>query len=141
MRRVLSIALLLAALGLAPAAALSGDSLYRALGGQSGISALMEDMLIAISDDDRIVEHFLGADIMRLHELLTEQVCELSGGPCTYTGDDMVTVHTGMGITRADFNALVENLQIGFDKHGTPVSAQNRLLAKLAALHGEVVGL
>jgi len=117
------------------------DSLYQALGERDGISALMEEMLYQIGGDDRIADQFLDIDIERLHRTLTEQVCEISGGPCTYSGDDMVKVHTGLAITNADFNALVENLITAMELHEVSVSAQNRLLSLLADMHHEVVGL
>lgn len=117
------------------------DSLYRALGERDGISNLMAEMLYEVAGDERIAEQFAESDIDRVHEMLTEQVCEISGGPCTYSGDDMVTVHTGLNITDADFNALVECLYTAMERLEVPVSAQNRLLALLADMHHEVVGL
>lgn len=125
-----------------PSAASSvDDSLYQALGQQQGISALMETFILEIAEDERIIHHFENTDIERLHRMLTEQICELSGGPCTYSGDDMVTVHTGMKVTGAEFNALVEDLIAAMEQHDIAVSAQNRLLAILAAMHKEVVNL
>ncbi|MCH8502104.1 MAG: group 1 truncated hemoglobin [Aliidiomarina sp.] len=115
------------------------DSLYRALGGEQGIQQLVEDLLFNVADDRRIRHHFVDIDIVRLHEKLSEQICELAGGPCEYTGDDMIKSHTGMGVTRADFNALVEALQLAMDDHQISISAQNRLLALLAPMHGEIV--
>lgn len=117
------------------------DSLYQELGGQAGISQLMETFVLEIASDDRIIHHFEKTDIERLHRLLTEQVCVIAGGPCEYTGEDMVTVHTGMNITRAEFNALVEDLMSAMEQEQVPVTTQNRLLAALAELHPEVVGL
>jgi len=121
-------------------ASANNNSLYEALGEQEGISSLVEQLLFNIADDRRIRHHFAESDLGRVHEKLSEQICELSGGPCTYTGDDMVTSHTDMGVTRADFNALVENLQLAMDDKDLPVATQNRLLALLAPMHHEIVG-
>ncbi|RUO79626.1 group I truncated hemoglobin [Pseudidiomarina taiwanensis] len=126
---------------LLPAPAAAKTELYSALGEEAGISRLMETFLLEIAADERIVEHFIDTDIERLHRLLTEQICELVGGPCVYSGEDMVTVHTGMGISHAEFNALVENLMTAMDAEGIPVGAQNQLLALLAEMHPEVVKL
>lgn len=124
---------------LAPAA--YANSLYQDLGEQEGIALLMEEMLFNISDDRRIRHHFADTDMLHLHQMLTEQVCELAGGPCVYSGEDMVDSHTDMNVSRADFNALVEALQLAMDDNGVSVSAQNRLLALLAAMHPEIVNL
>lgn len=124
---------------LAPAA--QASSLYQDLGEQEGIALIMEEMLFNISDDRRIRHHFAETDLHHLHQMLTEQVCELAGGPCVYSGEDMVESHTGLNISRADFNALVEALQLSMDDNGVSISAQNRLLALLAKMHPEIVNL
>lgn len=115
------------------------DSLYQALGGLQGIEDLMAGLLIEVSEDPRIVELFRQSNIDRLHAKLVLQVCELSGGPCRYDGEPMGPVHAGLNLTEAHFNALVEDLQQAMDQRGLPVRVQNRLLKKLAALHGEVM--
>lgn len=115
------------------------DSLYQALGGREGIEDLMEGLLVEVSEDPRIVDLFRQSNIDRLHAKLVLQVCELSGGPCRYDGEPMGPVHAGLNLTEAHFNALVEDLQVAMDKRQLPIRVQNRLLKKLAALHGEVM--
>ena len=115
------------------------DSLYRALGERPGIHRLVTNTLINIAHDDRIVELFRDAKIDRLRDRLVDQICELSGGPCTYTGDSMLKAHGGMHITDAQFNALVEDLVKAMQKQKIAVGAQNRLLALLAPMHGDIV--
>lgn len=115
-------------------------SLYRALGGKPGIAAIVEDMLINIANDNRIVERFADTDIDRLQRLLNEQFCVLSGGPCTYTGGSMREAHHGKNIGEAQFNALVENLIDALKTNRVPLSARNRLLGVLAPLHNDIVG-
>jgi hemoglobin len=70
---------------------------------------------------------------------LTQQFCALLNGPCTYTGKDMTSAHTGMKITQAAFNALDEDLDTAMDKHNVPISAQNYLTGKLAPMEPAVV--
>jgi hemoglobin len=42
------------------------DSLYQQLGGEPGVTRIVEGMLLRIADDRRIVEHFQDIDIQRL---------------------------------------------------------------------------
>ncbi|MEQ5789299.1 group 1 truncated hemoglobin [Erythrobacter sp. NFXS35] len=67
------------------------------------------------------------------------QIVYLLGAGGDYTGRDMRTAHEGMGVTKADLNALVENLQAAMREAGVPFAAQNRLLAKLAPMSRDVV--
>lgn len=115
------------------------DSLYQSLGGQPGITRIVEGMLLNIADDPRIVAHFREVDIERLRDKLVEQFCVEAGGPCRYTGDSMEESHKGLALTPSDFNALVEDLQLAMEREGVPVTAQNRLLARLAPMRGQVI--
>ena len=115
------------------------DSLYRDLGEQAGITRIVEGMLLNIAADPRIVRHFENIDIVRLRDKLVEQLCVEAGGPCTYTGDSMEESHKGQNLTPSDFNALVENLQDAMTAQGVGIPAQNRLLARLAPMRGQVI--
>ena len=114
-------------------------SLYHELGEQAGITRIVEGMLLNIAADPRIVRHFENIDIVRLRDKLVEQICVEAGGPCTYTGDSMEESHKGQNLTPSDFNALVENLQDAMSAQGVPMSAQNRLLARLAPMRAQVI--
>lgn len=132
-------AVLLAVLLAACASTAPAPTLYQRLGGQAGIDALALDLLERSAADPRIRGDFAEADIVNLHERLVEQLCALSGGPCTYRGRDMRAAHMGLGITEADFNALVENLLDAMRARGLPVATQNELLALLAPMQREIV--
>ena len=115
------------------------DSLYRSLGEQAGITRIVEGMLLNSARNPRIAHYFRDIDIERLRDKLVEQVCVEAGGPCEYTGDSMEESHTGLNIDRGDFNAQVENLIDAMDAEGIPVAAQNRLLARLAPMRGQII--
>lgn len=112
---------------------------YHQLGGEKGIENIVDNFINEISFDPDIVTFFDGTDIERLREKLVEQFCAESGGPCEYTGDSMQDVHTGMNITKAQFNRTVELLQVAMDKAGTPQIAQNRLIRSLAPMRSDII--
>lgn len=114
-------------------------SLYQELGGQPGIEALVELLLVRISDDARIADQFASVDILNLNDKLVQQLCFESGGPCAYTGKNMTEAHAHLDIDAADFNALVEDLMWAMQQRGIPRTAQNRLLKRLAPMRAEIV--
>lgn len=114
-------------------------SLANAFGGREGIQRIADRTVELSEDDPRIAEIFVSHDMVRLKRTLGEQFCYLLDAGCNYTGRDMRTAHSGLGATRSDLNALVENLQQAMREEGVPFSAQNRLLAKLAPMSGDVV--
>ena len=119
----------------------SEPSLYQQLGERKGIAEVVEDLLYLIVEDERINHQFKGMDVARFHRNLTDQLCQLSGGPCTYTGREMRELHADMGITDTQFNALAENLILAMEENGIPTGAQNRLLKRLIPLYPEIRNL
>jgi hemoglobin len=125
----------------APATASADDALYRQLGGQPGLVKLMDDLVQRLLVDPRMQPFFKEVDQARLKAELVTQFCQVSGGPCTRSGKDMKRVHAGFDIDRASFNALVEVLQQAMDAQGIAFGVQNRLLARLAPMHRDIVNV
>ena len=125
------------AFGQAPAA---DDSLYLAWGRTAGIQVVMDDFFTRLQADARTGPHFKDAGRKHLVKQLTDQLCQQAGGPCVYDGPTMAEAHRGMQIGKADFNALVELLQSSMQARGIPFSAQNRMLARLAPMHRDILG-
>jgi hemoglobin len=115
-------------------------SLYERLGGKDAITAVVDDFVGNVAGDRRINGFFAKADIPRLKRNLVDQICSATGGPCVYTGKDMRTAHRGMGITDADFNALVEDLTKSLNKFNVPAKEQGELLGILGPLRAQIVG-
>jgi hemoglobin len=138
-RRLLLIAALAAVKAAAQTQAPADDSLYRAWGGTAGIRAVVEDFVLRLEADARIGHRFKPDGRRHLTTMLTQQLCREAGGPCKYEGEPMGPSHAGMDITRADFNALVEVLQQSMQAKGIPFAAQNRMLARLAPMHREII--
>jgi hemoglobin len=119
----------------------SSPELYQQLGERKGIATIVEDLLYLIVEDERINEHFAGIDVSQFHTNLTDQLCNISGGPCTYTGRGMRESHADMNITDTEFNALAENLILAMEENGVPVSAQNRLIKRLVPMYPDIRNL
>ena len=119
---------------MAPAA-----GLYQAFGEEAGIRRLMDDFVLRLKADPRIGEQFQDTNLANLAKSLSDQLCQLSGGPCVYRGPDMKTAHADRDTTRAQFNALVEVLQQSMEARGIPFPRQNQMLALLAPMHRDVI--
>ena len=115
-------------------------SLYERLGGKDAITAVIDDFVANVAADARINARFAKTDIPHLKQMLVDQVCQATGGPCTYTGKSMGDAHRGMRITEAEFNALVEDLTRSLDKFKVPEREKTELLTALAAMKGDIVG-
>ena len=115
------------------------DALYRGLGGKDGIRQIVKTLIPMIQADPRIKASFQDSDMAQVAKHLGEQFCVLGGGPCKYTGKDMPTIHDGLNVTTAQFNALTEDLQIAMERNDIPSRVQNKLVALLAPMHRDIV--
>ena len=115
------------------------QSLYDRLGGKDAIVAVVDDFVARCAGDDRVNAKFGRTDIPRLKKMLVDQVCEASAGPCTYTGRDMKETHTGMGVTKGEFDSLVEDLVATLDQFNVPKPEQQGLLGLLAPMQPDIV--
>jgi hemoglobin len=114
--------------------------LFERLGGMAGIEGVIDEFLKNVTADARINKRFEKADAASLRQKLVDQVCQAAGGPCTYTGKNMVEAHTGMNITEEEFNALVEDLVKAMDAKGVPQKEKDEILGVLGPMKSDIVG-
>jgi len=119
---------------------MASSSLYDRLGGKPAITAVVDDFIGNVASDTRINKRFATADIPRLKTMLVDQICEATGGPCTYRGANMVDAHRGMKISDGEFTALVEDLVKSLDKFKVPAKEKNELLSALGGMKPQIVG-
>ncbi len=118
-------------------------SLYHRLGGYDAIAAVTDDFLGRLVADPQLKRFFpgLSADSQRrLRQHFVNFLCSATGGPCFYLGRDMKTVHTGLGITEADWSAAVKDLVATLDKFKVPDKEKNEVLGAISGLKGDIVG-
>ncbi len=123
------------------AAVAATRTLYDRLGGKDAITVVIDDFVANVAADKRINARFAKTNIPHFKQMMVEQVCQASGGPCTYTGKSMLDAHKGMKITEAEFTALVEDLTASLDKHNVGATEKNELLTALGGMKGDIVGV
>lgn len=119
--------------------AFANNTYYQQFGQKAGIEAVVNRFVGYVLSDRRISHYFATTDIPSLKSALTDQFCQEEGGPCTYTGPSMSSVHKGLGVNEAAFNALVSDLIKGMNRQHVPLDAQNNLLSKLAPMESQIV--
>ncbi|HEY6083970.1 MAG TPA: group 1 truncated hemoglobin [Nitrospira sp.] len=114
-------------------------TLYDRLGGKPAITAVVDDFVGRVAADPRINGKFANANIPRLKTMLVDQICQASGGPCTYSGRDMKGAHAGMGISGEEFDALVGDLVATLNKFKVGEREKNELLGALGPMKKDIV--
>jgi hemoglobin len=119
--------------------AVAPKTLYDRLGGKDAITGLVEDFIANVSADKRINLFFNGADVPGFKQKLSDQLCEVTGGPCKYTGKDMHAAHAGMEIKNEELDYFVEDFAHSLDKFKVVDPERKELLAALGRMRGAIV--
>jgi hemoglobin len=117
----------------------SAATLYDRLGGTQGVHAIADALIDRAAADPVMGRSFADVNLKRVKRLLAEQICELSGGPCRYSGSSMREAHAGLHISQAEFYDLVDTLRQVLSERRVPLGARNELLRLLAAMKRDVI--
>lgn len=114
-------------------------TLYQQLNGQQGIEAIVDSFINQIAGDKQVFHYFAKSSVSHFRSGFITHMCDVTGGPCTYQGDNMVDIHTGMQINEADFNRIVELLINAMEENNISYPVQNQVLALLAPFRVEII--
>jgi hemoglobin len=138
-RRVASTAGALAFSALVGCASQTQGPLYRRLGGESGIEAVVQRTLTRVSQDPRGAHHFKGIKMPFLIHSVAMHICVVADGPCVYEGDTMIKSHASLHVRDSEFEFMVTVLREELDAAGVSTADKNELLRRLAPMKHEVV--
>ncbi|HEY3202295.1 MAG TPA: group 1 truncated hemoglobin [Thermoanaerobaculia bacterium] len=134
--------LVLTGSALAQTATSQAPSLYKRLGGYDAIAAVTDEFIARFAADkslSRFLVGFSDSSKARLRQLIVDQICFVTGGPCVYIGRDTKTAHKGLGITGADWEASVKLLSDSLDKFKVPQKEKDDFLALVSSLKADTV--
>ena len=117
----------------------SERKLYDRLGGLPTIRLLVDDFVARVGADTRINRFFKDSNVPLVKERFTHMFCELSGGPCTYLGADMKNSHSGLGVSNADFDAVMEDVVASMDKFKVSPREKEDFLGLLRPMRKDIV--
>ncbi|HKQ59801.1 MAG TPA: group 1 truncated hemoglobin [Candidatus Polarisedimenticolaceae bacterium] len=119
-----------------------GPTLYERLGKYDALAAVTDDFIGRLIADAQTARFFQGvsADSRKhIRQLVVDQLCAATGGPCVYIGRSMKTVHTGLGITEADWQQSVKLLVATLDKFKVPEKEKGEVLAAISGMKADIV--
>ena len=121
------------------------QSLYERLGGVYSIATVVDDFINRIMVDPRLngnprvneAHHRVSPPGFKY--LVTEMVCEATGGPQKYTGRSMRDSHQHLLITDAEWEAFIDDFQQTLDKFGVSNAEQAELKAIVESTRTDIV--
>jgi hemoglobin len=146
MRSLIVAAALAAAHPLALAAQQAADtSLYTRLGGVYAIATVVDDFLERVLADSvlnanpRINAARQAVPRAGLKFRVTELVCQVTGGPCKYTGRSMTDAHAHLSINEAQWQALLRDFRASLARFNVPAREQGELIAIVESTKSDIV--
>jgi hemoglobin len=120
----------------------SEKSLYLRLGGYDTIAAIVDEFLQKLAEDPRMARFGSAMNLERRkrnRQLTLDYICAVAGGPTLYLGQDMKTAHAGLGISSAEWQIAIEQVERAIAKLGVPDRKGRELIAMFDDVKGEIV--
>ena len=115
-------------------------TLYQRLGGASGITRLVDDVISAHLVNPIVKTRFENIkDLEHAKRMASEFFCAGSGGPETYTGKDMLAAHKGMNISEQEYLAVTDDIIAAMNKQNLDQSTVNDVIAILYSLKDNII--
>jgi len=115
-------------------------SLYERLGRREGITRITADLMKNHLANPMVMTRFANSeDLARVERRAVEFFCAGTGGPETYSGQDMLSTHRGMNISEQEFMSVIDDAMAALDKNGIDEPTRNDVLAILWSMRREVV--
>ena len=120
-------------------------SLYERLGGAYSIATVVDDFIErllvnpTLNANPAIKEARTRVPKAGLKFHVTALVCEVSGGPCKYTGRAMKESHQHLNITQAEWDAMVVDFKATLDKFHVPQREQQELITIVGSTKNDIV--
>lgn len=117
-------------------------SLYQRVGGYDVIAGVVDDFLKQLQADPAFARFGQGRgtnSLMHARQLIVDQICALSGGPCLYIGREMKTTHQGLKITDAEFDAAGKHMAASLTKFKVSEADQKDFGAMIEKLRVDIV--
>jgi hemoglobin len=120
-------------------------SLYERLGGVYSIATVVDDFIerLLVNDTLNANPAIDGARArvpkagLKFH--VTALVCEVTGGPCKYSGRSMKEAHDHLNIDEAQWQAMVADFRKTLDKFKVPPKEQEELIAIVGSTKMDIV--
>ena len=117
-------------------------SLYQRLGGYDSVAAVVDEWVGNMSNDPMFTKFRTGFSLdsmKRRRQLIVEYICQVTGGPCFYTGRSMKAGHAGLGITQSEWNAAKKHLASALDKFKVLQKEKDEVLIMISGLKTDIV--
>jgi hemoglobin len=114
-------------------------SIFESMGGESALSAVVDDFYVRVLADPQLAGFFAGANIPKLKGRQVEFLAAALGGPDFYQGAGLREAHAGRGIGQADFDKVARHLTAALAAAGVPAETVTQIAGAVTPLADDIV--
>ncbi len=120
-------------------------TLYERLGGVGAIANVIDDFIDrnmrnpGTMANKSVADGYANITAAGIKYLVTEMVCDVTGGPQTYTGKTMADSHAHMNLGEQDWTLFVDDLKESLALFGVPKAEQDELLAIVGTTKADII--
>jgi hemoglobin len=144
-RSALALPIALGIAAFATGAANAESSLYDRLGGLQGITVVVDDLIdrlvvnATLNQNPAINAGRKNSPTPYLKFQVSQLVCEVTGGPCKYTGAAMKPAHAHLNISESEWNVMAGEFKKSLDKYKVPTPEQTALFEIVGKTKADIV--
>jgi hemoglobin len=114
-------------------------TIYELIGGESALTAVVDDFYMRVLADPQLSGFFAGVNMPKLKGRQVEFFAAALGGPNFYQGASMREAHAGRGISQADFDKVAVHLTTALTAAGVPAETVAQIAGSVTPLADEIV--
>jgi hemoglobin len=114
-------------------------TIYELIGGESALTAVVDDFYTRVLADPQLSGFFAGVNMPKLKGRQVEFFAAALGGPDFYQGAGMREAHAGRGISQADFDRVAVHLTTALAAAGVPAETVAQIAGAVTPLADEIV--
>ena len=115
------------------------STLLQELGGREAVELVVASFYEKVMADPLLEGFFRGVQMSRLYKNQADFFCAALGQPDAYRGRDMRSLHAGMNIGDAEFDAVAVHLTNALTECGVGKGHVDQVIGLIAPLRGDVV--
>lgn len=116
------------------------EELFSRLGGAEAVSSIVDRMYDKVFADPDLAPFFENVEQKRLRRMQYEFIASALGGPVTYSGSELQSVHAGLDITPQQFATFVGYLADSMEEHGASQGDVDEMLGRIALYRDQIIG-
>jgi hemoglobin len=137
--------LLFAAANVSVPVADAAEPLYDRLGGLRGITVVVDDFIDRLVTNNTLNRNPAinagrsSSPPPYLKYQVSQLVCEVTGGPCKYTGKAMKDAHVHLNISEKEWGVMADEFKKSLDKFNVPAGEQQELFDIVGKTKADIV--